>query len=705
MQKAGFDEEKAASARTLGGGDAAGDGRNPSIPNGTQNCKPSPKTTAPAIISGEVIFRKFLDRRHISHATIDLFQVKFTIHRGRPAIIYPVIDAGGRAHPRRRIKYLAGEGMKYTWTGKAGTDTPVYYNLAGLEHARGDTLTVASGEPDVWAHYETGNLAVFCWLGGESSKPANLVDQLHAYDIRRVVSYTDRDDAGDSMAIWLRDTLAAAGIEYVPYALPGADGYDLGKHWQQFAGDAAAFRAALEQLPLLELPEPAVPASKPRDSFDGPPPADILALWQRYTEQLGTALVIDKYKPDGWSRKNIRCPMGTHQDRNPSAGYNRETGTLHCFVCGSHSAHEVAAAIGFTSWDDYKVQHAPLHVSRETLRRGTDPRRRRHETSAQDQESPPQIEPVPGLPTSTRRSLCAQKLHELARLLDMLYTAGVKPGDRISAARAIEIVAGRMGSNKTRELLSDEVFDAAPAAPVGAGRPHMVYIMPTPARVRTVYEKFGERYTNEVHILPAGALDGAKDYRAAVQLAYIQANPGQHSRAALGEAVGVSKSTTLRYQKLHGRRYKVTPCFEYQKVGDVAHTLPARTLPFLGGVWIESATGQAWPADRESAHYLRDDPKARVCRRRPNVYEITEPLRVANPVQREQNSVIDALRAAGELFSRVCNTLIPGAAQEPRQNREKIPAPLPKSAQADRGGRILERMNVLTGHTPALGVA
>jgi hypothetical protein len=54
--------------------------------------------------------------------------------------------------------------------------------------------------------------------------------------------------------------------------------------------------------------------------------------------------------------KNFLCPF--HQETTPSAGLNRQTGAIKCFVCGHHDRKEVAE-VYHINWRDYFPKHKP----------------------------------------------------------------------------------------------------------------------------------------------------------------------------------------------------------------------------------------------------------------------------------------------------------------------------------------------------------
>ncbi len=66
---------------------------------------------------------------------------------------------------------------------------------------------------------------------------------------------------------------------------------------------------------------------------------DARAYYERHAGDIGPE------KSNGWIRKNVRCPLPGHNDKNPSFGVNLTTGRYKCWACGGGSIYDFEMAI------------------------------------------------------------------------------------------------------------------------------------------------------------------------------------------------------------------------------------------------------------------------------------------------------------------------------------------------------------------------
>ncbi|MCD4685966.1 MAG: hypothetical protein K8S97_08520 [Anaerolineae bacterium] len=309
-------------------------------------------------------WRAKLHQRAISDLVIDYCQIR---SNGRGWVIPITPSADGfrwKAYPNQR-------GPKTRWADRHGKPASMpenarFYDPRGelaqhVDHA-GGVLILAAGEPDVWALMTGGIFNATCTMKGEGSIPDWLMPGLQRLGVHTVRYYPDRDQKGDEAARKLRDALADSGIALEVYTLPDRLGEKGDINTLLFDVGAGGLADALADCAPYDMPPPEDrEPSKPSHQRD---PASIPAayntLWDQWCAEL------DRAVPEEWKRgkpnakgyyKNIPCPF--HDEHNPSAGYNTNTQTITCFVCGDHNQHEIAALIGSQAWEDYKAQHAP----------------------------------------------------------------------------------------------------------------------------------------------------------------------------------------------------------------------------------------------------------------------------------------------------------------------------------------------------------
>ncbi len=273
-------------------------------------------------------------------------------YQNRPGFKYPVTYSAGVAW---RWKALDGQKPKYVWLG-GKPDACRYYTPFGLAHLRAavaaneGALYIANGEPAVIAYHAAGVPNVLSWFG-EANVPADLPAFLTDLGVRRLYYPADKDAAGVKSARKVRAALTHSALDFHPLrwgdSLPDhADANDL---WMQVNFDPAAFRSALANLDALILPAEVELPKAPRPIFD---PVSAARDRQDAIDQILRLLDMKgSRKPNakGWIT-SLHCPF--HDDHNPSASFNVESGTLTCHgSCGhNYTLAEVCARFGI-AWE------------------------------------------------------------------------------------------------------------------------------------------------------------------------------------------------------------------------------------------------------------------------------------------------------------------------------------------------------------------
>lgn len=289
---------------------------------------------------------------------------------------------------------------------------------------------------------------------------------------------------------------------------------------------------------------------------------------------------------------------------------------------------------------------------------------------------------VNGLPTATAERLCSMKSHSLALALDTLYRAGWEVGRTFILADAL--AAGvRVREHTLRRAL--ETFVCGEQVD-GRGRPALLYQLPAP---RAVHYRFFPHapYKDRTTELPGEALESVALYRAHIQVAWLQEEEGQHTRAAMGERLGMSGSTAYRYQKMLCGHYLSRARYNEQRLTRThARNLPTAATMYEGGKWITDHAGRPLAATRKNAEELLANGGGFFMQREANWYEITRPFRVlaviAQKVVSVGRDVLLKLRAAGKELNRFLHGSGLKEAGDPVKSAFKSPP--------DRNQRILE---------------
>jgi hypothetical protein len=296
------------------------------------------------------LWTDLLAARGLSPATIAHFAL-LPRAQGWTYPVHPALEA------RRWKAFDSTARPKYRWLpGKP--DGVTLYDLDGrlaerIRAAR-SVLWLASGEADVWALWEGGIYNATCMFDGEAKRvPAWFVAELARLGVRTLHIAPDCDPTGMLFARRLHDALDDLPIRLRIHALPflpDSKG-DIGRLLVQVG--AANLKPILERLPLLALPEdePLAPDPLPARPVEH---SDLYEQWCVEEVEAAARRVWAISAPDerGFSR-NFHCPF--HDDTHPSAGWNYHVHGVHCFACGPHDTHEVAAALGIRGWEQFRA--------------------------------------------------------------------------------------------------------------------------------------------------------------------------------------------------------------------------------------------------------------------------------------------------------------------------------------------------------------
>lgn len=267
---------------------------------------------------------------------------------------YPIYNSAGQqfvvnGERAYRWKNADSNGSpKYAWL-PSKPDKARYYLLPGtLEAIKAEygACFLASGEPDVLAYRAAGRRNVICWFDGETSVPPTLADDLVLMGITRLTYAPDRDDTGMKSAAKVFTALKDSEIMLRVLRLPADIGskFDINKLWQQVNFNCEKFGLALVDAPDIDPVDLYLYGEGNTGLTHGAASDDDVELPERFKDAIVQYVEglpgFKKWDADGWSN-NFKCPL--HKDEHASAGYNRETHSFKCFVCGNKSAKDFGA--------------------------------------------------------------------------------------------------------------------------------------------------------------------------------------------------------------------------------------------------------------------------------------------------------------------------------------------------------------------------
>ncbi len=262
---------------------------------------------------------------------------------------------------------------KYRWhpdkpSGNAGYFDPDYGLKDAIKHAFG-CLYIVGGEIAAMSMFAAGFRNTTSFFGDNAIPRDTLLEDLKTLGVSLLYMIPDRDTAGMNCAATVRDLVSRdLDLEFSVYALPyeiaEKHGKDVNDLWLQLGANREAFRDAVDAMPIWKLPEP-----KPTvltfplvTSFNEDLPEGFKSALFRDVESRAPQNKAFRWHSDGWS-SNIRCPF--HDDKEASAGFNKESMSFKCFACGAKSAKEYGEGVGIIM-RDYFDDGVPLAHSNGT---------------------------------------------------------------------------------------------------------------------------------------------------------------------------------------------------------------------------------------------------------------------------------------------------------------------------------------------------
>mgnify|MGYP005855754537 CR=1 FL=1 len=269
---------------------------------------------------------------------------------------YPVWGSDGQVIGHR-LTALTAESRrampnqsKYLWSPRKPDS--VWANWYIPPDARGaiaeanGVVWLANGEKSVLAMRAGGVRNVIATTHAETADPMGIgaLELLKSLGVTTLINAYDADEAGLVGAGKWISVLEEAGVRYeVRRWASNVRGFDANDLWIQCGFDRLWFGVELSNLQHVSV-DSLRESSKQKKAFSGPKDAgvsgDLAAAI--LTRVFGTPS--PNFKSNGFT-KNVTCPMGTHDDEHPSAGFTRD-GLCKCFTCGTHSPLHVARALG-----------------------------------------------------------------------------------------------------------------------------------------------------------------------------------------------------------------------------------------------------------------------------------------------------------------------------------------------------------------------
>ena len=380
--------------------------------------------------------------------------------------------------------------------------------------------------------------------------------------------------------------LDQTSIEVVVYELPSSLGEkaDLGKSWANFT-ELNPFEDFLHTLSVrcIELDENTqiekyIPPRVFTEEDDIP---------LGYKEMIFSYFECKYFNEDGFSEP-IRCPF--HHDEHPSASLHYQKG-LWCFTDSTmYRWTDIGKEIGIGSLYEFRLQKA--------IDSGDYPIQLGHDC---------------------RIHMIKNGLSGYARLLDALYLAGLKPGEFFTSSEAERLItpfgiskntilrllfhSEKYQNEKQPDLLQNfPLFSLScrennPTNKLKVGRKAKEFQLPHPKDISNYFElKFDIQFEQ----FPIDCFTSIKLYRAQVYHEFLSQHPGKYARKRLGEKIGVSGRTTMKYDKLVDINVEPDIVREQYFVSDI-ELLPSErhTMPFWK--WLEDEDGKRYPPVRKVA--------------------------------------------------------------------------------------------------------
>jgi hypothetical protein len=546
-----------------------------------------------------------LAERRISTETISAAQIRIAItpnYAGK-GWEYPTPSGG------TRFKSARDQGAKYYWI-PSKPSGEVFYYLPELPDAILSARLACwyTSESDLWALHSAGIRHV---LGhyGESSVPDELPTKLQKLNVTVLYIAPDRDETGKRWAQKVAQALDGSGIELSCRELPDTLGEkaDLGRAWETYT-KTLDFERWLVNLPSYE-PTITEPLTEPSlASYSHTP--EYTAYTRHYTDEIPAAYKQAIAEALGAERgKNCACPFTEHhENRDGDGDASLLDHGLFCHVSGE-----------LYLWNDLGVK---LEIG------SIGEWRRVHEH---------QVAPSVQLSTETREALIKASYTALARFIDALYSLGWQAGEIFSRSDAEKALEGILTSWTIRKAIKQgegenidkreskykgkykqaeitelteniikcgnlSLFFLHPSkAPIShnkyKGRPKTYYKLPSK---KEISQAFGIISKVEHHdTIKLEHIKSAPQYRAEIYAALIRRRPSHYSRRTHSKRIGVSPTTTRKYDEL--AQVEVIPR-EPEKVelsiGKISQLPENWDNSKAGFIWLETRDGRKFRANK-----------------------------------------------------------------------------------------------------------
>jgi hypothetical protein len=237
---------------------------------------------------------------------------------------------------------------------------------------------------------------------------------------------------------------------------------------------------------------------------------------------------------------------------------------------------------------------------------------------------------APQVPNSVREALLTLGQTHTLRVIEGLYSRGMRGGDRLTYSQAKHLLRELVGDWSIRHALAATTADGSPIfavkdpspkppTPANAAaepanrqsktcflltaskptkspfhRPARVFILPTPADLCRL---LGVRWSGS-DTLAQDDLSSAKGYRQALHREFIQRRPGVYARSWLAARLGVAVRTEQRYNR--AIPINVRPIYQDTPISwRTLNLIPAGLE--MRGTFLEDEQGKRYPPRREIA--------------------------------------------------------------------------------------------------------
>jgi hypothetical protein len=241
---------------------------------------------------------------------------------------------------------------KYRWLPDKPPQAPFFDpdgKLRAAVKANAGLLIIVGGEVAAMTMFEAGHRCTTCFFGDNTVPKDTLLQDLSRVGATSVLMIPDRDKPGQDCAALVRDLLSAdLDIDFtclaLPYPIEDKHGKDVNDWWLDLRAKNASFRQSFIELAQWRLPEPPQKVISFPTIITGDtdlPPRFVDAILRDVTDRIAPKQA--RWDSEGWSQ-NFRCPF--HDDKEASAGFNKDSMSFKCFACGAKSAKQYGEGVG-----------------------------------------------------------------------------------------------------------------------------------------------------------------------------------------------------------------------------------------------------------------------------------------------------------------------------------------------------------------------